>query len=479
MFCFWLPRVAPSVCALSLVSCSLASEGPLHHIGSQGYSLSCPVGWIARQDPASGLVTIAGQGGSLTVWPLFLPSTRLDSRSALTTDRSLAAKVWPGAVWSHTEEVSAHSVRLVGNQNGHQRIAALAWIPSEKGAACYWYGADFGSSGSKLGPVFAEILASFNVTGKPAEQHSPSLSYKEYAEEGEHAFSFEAPSGWNVKSAVARSNPYDDRPVVVASAPDESVIVRLNDARVPGCILPSPMLNMVGGEGHLYNSGGGVNLLILHFMRPEEALNSYLSRILSQNVQGIQVTGFKPRPDLTQMLQSSFYSNVSVGDITFKCQRNGKAYSGALECCTGILAGSTIWGVGYLAGFLAEPGKEAEGLEVVTKLIKSFRTNPEWRMRENSRVGGLSKSMSAMFDHNRESIMNSWETKEKTEARTGERWEEANLGQEEVMDPETGNKLKIWSGSDYNWIDQHGRVVGTDSDSKPQGGDFHRLMTLP
>lgn len=464
--------------AQGLVASSMANSGWVRHGSSAGYSVSCPTGWTTRQDPESGRVTLHGQGATLAIWPVFLPSHGLTAAEAIAADRSLASKVWAGAKWTRSERVSDEAVRLTG---GH-RVAALAWTPTASGCAGIWYGADFGPEGAKLGPVFARILASFKVHGKAQEATSRTadrLSFTEYAEQGERAFSFEAPEGWTVKSAVSRSNPYDDRPVVVASAPDESVIVRLNDSRVPGCILPSQMLNMVGGEGHWYDSGGGVRLLILHFMRPEEALRAYLGKILSQNVQDIRVTGYRDRPDLTRQLQSPYYRDVSVGDIKFSCSFKGRDYNGALECCTGGLRGSTIWGVGYLCGYLAIPGKENEGLDAVVELIKTFRDNAAWRERENARVGGLSKTLAAQFDSNRKALMSGWESNERTKGSVSQKWHEANLFQTQLVDPDTGAKVTVGSGHDYYWIGGNGDVLGTDTDAVPKHGDYRRLMAPP
>jgi hypothetical protein len=47
-----------------------------------------------------------------------------------------------------------------------------------------------------------------------------------------------------------------------------------------------------------------------------------------------------------------------------------------------------------------------------------------------------------------------------------------------VVDPYTGRRTTVESGSNYYWIDQRGAIVGTDTDTRPNI-DFRALVRLP
>jgi hypothetical protein len=46
-----------------------------------------------------------------------------------------------------------------------------------------------------------------------------------------------------------------------------------------------------------------------------------------------------------------------------------------------------------------------------------------------------------------------------------------------VVDPATGEQKKIYNSADYYWINNQGRIVGTQTESVP-GLDFRRLTQL-
>ena len=54
----------------------------------------------------------------------------------------------------------------------------------------------------------------------------------------------------------------------------------------------------------------------------------------------------------------------------------------------------------------------------------------------------------------------------------------ATLGVTNVVDPATGQRTTVDSGSGYYWVDQRGMILGTNVDTSP-GVDFRQLLELP
>jgi hypothetical protein len=53
------------------------------------------------------------------------------------------------------------------------------------------------------------------------------------------------------------------------------------------------------------------------------------------------------------------------------------------------------------------------------------------------------------------------------------------LGVVDVRDPLTGREFKADNSANFRWIDNNGRIIGTQTDTKPAGIDARLLVTLP
>ena len=62
----------------------------------------------------------------------------------------------------------------------------------------------------------------------------------------EGAFSCLVPAEWNVQGGVTRMAPLDKRLEIVATSPDQKVLVRIGDAFVPSFSAPGPMMQFAG-----------------------------------------------------------------------------------------------------------------------------------------------------------------------------------------------------------------------------------------
>jgi hypothetical protein len=72
----------------------------------------------------------------------------------------------------------------------------------------------------QLEETFAKILQSFRVSGAPAKEAAPSLSYVRWQDPRENAFSLDVPSQWKMSGGLFRFASVDTRAGVEALSPD-------------------------------------------------------------------------------------------------------------------------------------------------------------------------------------------------------------------------------------------------------------------
>jgi len=76
-----------------------------------------------------------------------------------------------------------------------------------------------------------------------------------------------------------------------------------------------------------------------------------------------------------------------------------------------------------------------------------------------------------------DSIMRGWEARGATMDKIMEAGSRARLGIDIYADPATGTQYTVAAGQNFYWANPQGRVVGTDTDTAPNG--FSRLNHVP
>jgi hypothetical protein len=110
-------------------------------------------------------------------------------------------------------------------------------------------------------------------------------------------------------------------------------------------------------------------------------------------------------------------------------------------------------------------------------VAKSVRVNPQWVTRQQQTTMQVSQIAAQTQEHISNTIMNSYWNHANVEQELSRRWENAILGTTDVLDPATGEHKKIYNSANYYWINNQGRIVGTQTESVP-GLDFRPLTQL-
>jgi hypothetical protein len=75
-------------------------------------------------------------------------------------------------------------------------------------------------------------------------------------------------------------------------------------------------------------------------------------------------------------------------------------------------------------------------------------------------------------------VNDSYWTRHQNDSEMSRRQSNATLGVVDAVDPDTGSRFKVESGSGYYWIDNAGHIAGTQTDTAPNV-DFRQLVVMP
>ncbi|MDD5543334.1 MAG: hypothetical protein PHX83_09175 [Acidobacteriia bacterium] len=476
----------------SSFSTSSAPPGWVEKKDPQGFIVQIPRGWSAVGDRTSGKVEIKGNSGeSVTLWPVFV-AARLNSSSATSIVRGLAKQLSPAAEWLGPEPMGPSAIRLRGRSGSDLLTAAMAWNTSNKGTAGLVYliscpEARYQSSQD----AFVHILESFRMFGPPAsEEKGQELPrFVRWDDPREHAFSVDVPEGWMANGGMFRFASVDTRPVVDAASPDGTIHITGGDKDIPPFTMPNQMLAFAGfREGSWYSPGYGVQMMVRRYQTGAEFVRSYVESKIAPQCIGLVFDETRDRPDISRAINAIYaqFSNsgvrtqLSTGETAFHCQSRGQPMNGYYLAGTmsTLMTGNGLWNVQILYGFLAPSAQTRQAQAILEHMVQSFQYNPQWSAMQSGIAMQTSKIVTQTNNEITNMIDSSYWNRQKTLDEISRRRSNATLGVEDVIDPLTGDQMKVESGSNYYWIDQHGAIVGTNTDTRPNL-DFRKMVQLP
>ncbi len=454
------------------------------HQDPMGFSVSLPPGWRVASDRSTGRIEFQGAASeSVMIWPVFLGAPDLDPASASLVAQRLAGRIWPEVPWNAGATGASRAVRLAGRRGELVIACALAWIPSAHGTAGYFYASSAPAARYRnLEETFARILASFRVTGTAAAQAAaPQARYVRWTDPRENAFSLEVPEGWQVSGGTFRFAPVDVRGAVEALSPDGQIRITNGDAELP--VFTGPMFGFP--EGSWYSPGYNVQLFVRRYVPGPAFSAEYIRTKAARGCSNLTLTETRDRPDVVQAINNIYaqygtrgiYIRLTAGETAFTCQNAGQPMRGYYFAGT-QLTQAAVWNVQYLCGYLAPADKAALAQSLLEHMVATVQPNPEWVAMQENIAANFSQIVSRTQHEISGLISSSYRNREATMDELSRRRSNATLGLEDVIDTATGRQIKVESSSNYYWIDQHGTIVGTNTDTRPNL-DFRELMRLP
>lgn len=430
------------------------------------------------------------------IWPFFVDGTLTSATAGQVLLRMAQGQV-PRLTWGPSLPAGRNALRSDGRSGAEAATASLAWTPSKRGTAVNFVLAGAPPSRRRESEeVFTKILANLRLTGRPETPSSggsppPSdISYIQFRDPAEGAFSLEVPRGWRVSGGLVRKAPVDVRSSVVVIAPDNRITLRLGDANLPPFALPTPLLTQLGfREGSSYSPGYGVNMIVMRYLPGEQFARHYIVSQVGQVCAGPQVVSAQALPQTVQAMNAIMarYGSAVVsqrlhaGDAAFRCQQGQAPMVGYLFVATLLTAGADgggNWSVDQLQGYLSPPELAGSAQTILARMVGSVRVNPDWARMQRNVTANTSRIVADTGAHISKVISDSYWRQQASRDEMSRRRSNATLGVEDVRDPATGREIKVESGSNYYWMDQRGNIAGTDIYSRPSV-DFRELVRLP
>jgi hypothetical protein len=463
--------------------------------GDGRFRVETPAGWTAARDPRSGRVTLQGmEEGRIVIWPLFLPG-RIDPAAAGVVLRRLASSVGGQAQWAMPQTAGSTALRMTGRAGPSAMVAALLWTPGPQGAAGFFYLVSAREPILREGREdWARILASFRPVGAPSqgvENPASSLRYFRWTDPRENAFSIEVPEGWRVQGGLFRFASVDVRGAWEVISPEGDIRIMGGDADLPTFTEPTQMLAVTGfPEGSWYSPGYGVRMMVRRYVPGQVFAAEYASYKASKLCAGVRLTSNRDLPQATEAI-NAVYSRfggmgvamqLTAGEASFRCTASpgpmsGYVFAGVQRTQVAGMAGG-LWKAEYLAGYLAAESKAPQARAVLDHILHSIQLNPQWVAMQQGLTANASRIVSQTHAEISNIITSTYERRQEVMDELSRRRSNVILGQEDVIDPQTGLQIKVESGSEYYWIDHRGTIVGTDTDVRPNL-DFRELVRLP
>jgi hypothetical protein len=445
-----------------------ASDSWITHSDPAGFVVDLPRAWTIAKDPATGRIVLRGtRGEQAVIWPLLLQHVELDAGRAAVLLPQLARRVDAQMPWGRVQSLQ-RVVRAFASGSQRSGAALLSWVNTASGASVYLYCVEaptdvyLSSTDSFVG-----ILNSFHIVQDPSLKNFPesangsgggALSFVNWNDPREGAFSVGVPQGWRVIGGTYRLSATDVRYALAMGSPDGQVRATIGDSSIGLFIPPSQMLAMAGlREGGYYGLGDGTKVEIRHYIPGPQFARSYAEIFVSRQCSGLQVRSNNVREDLVSSFSKSARNEglarpyLTAGDVAFSCDLNGRRVQGKYVAATLPFAPSqtSMWAVYRLYGYLAPSGREQEGEKAIAQALRSWKFNPQWEAQQRGTANAAvqqdnmrsqqirSRALQAIAEDQRqtsETITKGWEQRQKVYDEISRRRENAILGTLDVIE---------------------------------------------
>lgn len=271
---------------------------------------------------------------------------------------------------------------------------------------------------------------------------------------------------------MKRLSAVDVRPEIIATSPDNKILVRVGDSFIPPMNLPAPYkVNMGFYEGQWETTGGIHKRLIMRYLPSALFLTQfYLPQRVGQ-VQNIQSRDF---PEMSRQLASQLQmrgiaARVDTAEITFDAQtdsglRKGYAFAQTVLVPSQTIPGDGFWYVAAFNSYLADPKAEPTAQMVLKQMVAEFKQDPNWAARQRQTMAKVASIARQSQQDTMDSINHNYEDRAKSQDRQFENWSRSYRGQVLIQDPGTGEKFEVPSGSRYYYGTGSGNeIIGTDA----------------
>jgi hypothetical protein len=251
---------------------------------------------------------------------------------------------------------------------------------------------------------------------------------------------------------------------------------------------------------------------VMPVLGPQDALRSVVIPRFRSRVAGLEVTALTPMPELARALHAGApqpgvqtFGDAARARIAYTLDGAPmeedifavvEGYSFSFQALQGVVT-NTNWYVDYIFSFRAPKGRLAENAALFRVMTDSFRISPQWFNAYNQVVdimvrnqmqairswGELSRYISQTNAEISDSMMQSYNERQKVYDRIGEKMSESIRGTERYVNPLEGSEVELPGGYRHVWTNPLGEYILTDSPSynpsQEHSGSWQELQRKP
>ena len=157
-----------------------------------------------------------------------------------------------------------------------------------------------------------------------------------------------------------------------------------------------------------------------------------------------------------------------AGEAEFSCKTGGLDMSGYVFVSTTSIGGG-IWYADIIEASFVPSKVAGIAAGILAHMVGSVQVNPTWLAKVSNDAAALSRSMAQSNEAISDSIMKQWSARGAAIDQVMDEGSRERLGIDVYSDPATGEKYTVSNNYSYYWVNSAGAVVGTATDTAPNG----------
>ncbi len=285
------------------------------------------------------------------------------------------------------------------------------------------------------------------------------VSWTQFVDPAEHAFSMQVPRGWKVAGGAYRYGTLDIRPMVDTTSPDGKTNFRFGDANVPPfATLTSTMRSLGWGEGHPYSPNGVAREVVANYRPGWVFADLYGQAHFSRACRSLSLKEMKEVPAIHQNPQG----RVTAGEVLYTCNTSTgpkAAYVFAETQLTQMGMAGT-WMVTWLYSFLTPEDQVPETVKTILHSLATFEISEQWEAQQLRLNGQAGNAAYGQFKQNLAQEHSRFERQSSQFQSQVDGMSRALRGVDLTVDSVDGKQREVWTGSGAtHWITPMGDVV--------------------
>jgi hypothetical protein len=324
-----------------------------------------------------------------------------------------------------------------------------------------------------------------SAISSPLPHSADSLSWIQFNDSAEGAFSMDVPYGFQVRGGMWRFGYFDVRWGMNIRSLDGKLFIRINDPNVPPYVLPGPH---TGRAGQPYFKPQQMQMMVSNF----EQAQPYAERYARRTFQGV-CTSLTQRasawtPAMPTQWQADPRAQVSQASIAYDCTTSDGPRIAEIYVRTNMPpVNNGLWLADPVISILATSENLPLAHGIVNHMTASWQKSQQWQHYQDrmtqmgldqirANFGQFMRQMQ-VYHQQREAAMNAqvagFEHRQNAQAAQVSSFCDTLTGLTNLDDPQTGTSFQVFSGPNSSYY-TNGAGQTVNSNVSP-GPGFHQV----